>query len=358
MSAMPPGYFSSLDSRTPTAIRELLLALPKDTFMNWMYKRYFCNICAVEISVRGSVSVGWNSIGMPLHSVAELDVLTFSERRLIGRVSVAAELHLRRSGEQHGLVGCVVMAPRDEPIFIDLLKNPDELFSHVLLTPVRDGVARDPIPFPVNSARIQAALLWLKKNNALYADLDVAMFSKVLRKHTKEIACDDSVDASGDALSDEDVGADRPYVLPVDSESRATLHLKDMVGKKISSTNPTHLRAVDAKAFPSLFPYGTPGIFQCAKNSTRLPVNPSEPASKRSKCTPQKASTRKVTSPKSVPGSQTVDSCRKSVPGSQKPPNIPVPDSLPSSRTTDSYEYKTACEYLNSRIHSCMPCAI
>ena len=100
----------------------LKLAALGDKFRDWVEnKRYFCNTCASDIIDCGTVGTSWNSIGSTFEPVPELECLSFTERRIIGLVSVAAELHLKRSYEQHGLSGCVVMSARERPVYTKLL---------------------------------------------------------------------------------------------------------------------------------------------------------------------------------------------------------------------------------------------
>ena len=98
----------------------MVLLHAKPEFEAWFSHRHFCNVCAGNIKADRKNPGCWNEIGPVVSHVPELDRLTFAERRLIGLCSVAAELHIRRSNEQHGLTGCVVMAPRDEPVHLYL----------------------------------------------------------------------------------------------------------------------------------------------------------------------------------------------------------------------------------------------
>ena len=94
----------------------------------WLKERYVCDRCCADMKECGHAALGWNVLNPEGKAYLdappeELASLSFSERRLVGIVSVAAELHLARSFEQYGLKGCVVMAPRDQGPLLSLLQE-------------------------------------------------------------------------------------------------------------------------------------------------------------------------------------------------------------------------------------------
>ena len=235
-------------------------------------------------------------------------------RGLLGRERVLppfADLHLARSYAQRNLHGCVVIAPRDEYSTVDFLQqlysNVGKDMTSVLIEATREGDVEyhQMWNFRVSTAKLRTAYTFLRRNNPLYEHIDIskmldaidAMNKKDkgpnLGTHVEQLRSirrqaddalngngaetDDGSDASDDPLDYASVGS--ADVSDDDTETAQVFSTDDPVArygrllpekirmytaKKINSTMPDKLRDVDCKGFPTLFPYGPPGLRTCS----------------------------------------------------------------------------------------------
>jgi len=256
----------TIHTKVDARLRKALRKLRPQRISEWAADRYLCDMCGSNIRTHKPNHISWNAIGVPLdvdnQVPAPLRALTLAERRIVGICSVAAELHLRRSWEQIGLEGCVVISPRETPLVQNLLKQGRHGLQTVLLDLLRDSGPPKVVHYRVHMGRLRDAITWLQQNNPLYEHFNIEAYMNDVHKEFE--ATNDDADTSDSALSDEDVGDGRVYHLhdAVGSfERRAIVHLTDRAGKSISSTNPFAQVNIDAKAFPACLPAGDCGIY-------------------------------------------------------------------------------------------------
>ena len=225
--------------------------------------------------------------------------------------------------------------------FTDIVDNPDAVFSQILLTPVRDGEAASPIPMPVNADRVRKALIYLKTHNPLYTNVDISKTCKAIKTHTAQADTDIDEDSSD---PDDDDCRDRMYSVP--NLKDQVLNVDDVVGPSLSSTNPSVIRGVDAKAFPVLYPHGTPGLYQSfkdAKQYVNMPESLRKQMDKREHCDEKikKKNTER-------------DSKKRKKRTSADLPATPSKRLAVGENTAvrDEASYKSTYEYINSRVHS------
>ena len=85
-----------------------------------MSSRFICDLCKQSIQKQDNAPLRWDLLS-PSNNYYDgipevLKQLNTAERRIINIVSVAQDLHMLRSNQQFGIRGCVVIAPREEPV--------------------------------------------------------------------------------------------------------------------------------------------------------------------------------------------------------------------------------------------------
>ena len=92
---------------------------------DWLSERFICDLCKQTMLKRNNAPLRWDLISPTSHYYDEtpdvLKQLNTAERRIINIVSVAQDLHMLRSNQQYGIRGCVVIAPREDPVLDALL---------------------------------------------------------------------------------------------------------------------------------------------------------------------------------------------------------------------------------------------